>query len=415
MKVMFNMNLTALRSRTGPGLLLCMVGAMALAGCGDDSGGTGGGGGSGSVGDADIQTSVDGYAASCHTAYGLALDGALTLQSAILELVQSPSEVTLATAREAWIAARPAYLQTEVFRFYGGPIDDEATGPEGRINGWPLDEAYIDYVVGGGGEVLQGGLINSPEAMPSVTKEAIAEANEVGGDNNLSAGWHAIEFLLWGQDHDIGGPGARPHTDYLAEAEGGTAPNPQRRSLYLTEVTSLLVDDIASVEEAWHPGEGAYVTAFTADVPSTSLTKILTGMGSLSGAELTSERINNAFQNRDQEEEHSCFSDTTHQDHANDLQGVENVYLGTWGGTDGVGLDVLVAKVDADLDARMKADLTAAKAAIAAIPRPFDQAIQDDAPGGGRETIQSAMTALTTLTATTVDVADALGVTLNLE
>jgi putative iron-regulated protein len=137
--------------------------------------------------------------------------------------------------------------------------------------------------------------------------------------------------------------------------------------------------------------------------------------GSLAGGELRNERMNNAYQERDQEEEHSCFSDTTHVDHLNDAIGIENVYLGRFGAADGPGLDELVASVDPDLDARMKADLAAVIAAIGAIPIPFDQAINDEAVGGGREKIKSAMDALAQLTDTTVEVATALGVTINLE
>ena len=62
----------------------------------------------------------------------------------------------LVPARKAWLAAREPYGQTEAFRFYGGPIDD-AKGPEGRINAWPLDEAYIDSVKGKAGS----GIINN--------------------------------------------------------------------------------------------------------------------------------------------------------------------------------------------------------------------------------------------------------------
>jgi putative iron-regulated protein len=410
-KVMFNMTQRASLKALSLAASLCL--ALPLAACGDDAGGAGGGGGGGTGQGPSaeaMQEVVDAYAANALTAYGLALDGALTLQDAVVAFVAAPSDDTLADARAAWNLARPAYLQTEVFRFYGGPIDDEEDGPEGRINGWPLDEAYIDYVVDADGEPIEGGLVNLPEEMPSITQEAIAEANEVGGEKNLSAGFHAIEFLLWGQDLSETGPGDRPFTDYT------TAPNAERRGLYLTEVTALLVADLESVEHGWKPGSGDhqhYVDTFVADDPTVSLTKIVTGMGSLSGAELTSERMNNAFQERDQEEEHSCFSDTTHVDHLNDLQGIENVYLGTWNGADGPGIDQLVAEVDPDLDARMKADLAAAKAAIEAIPQPFDQAIQDDA--AGRPAIEAAMAALTTLTATTVEVADALGLTLNLE
>ena len=49
------------------------------------------------------------------------------------------------------------YSPTEVFRFYGGPIDDD-NGPEGLLNAWPLDEVFIDYVLGN----PDAGIINDP-------------------------------------------------------------------------------------------------------------------------------------------------------------------------------------------------------------------------------------------------------------
>ena len=60
-------------------------------------------------------------------------------------------------------------------------------------------------------------------AFPEITAEALTAANEEGGETNISTGWHAIEFLLWGQDLSATGPGARPATDYT------TAPNAERR------------------------------------------------------------------------------------------------------------------------------------------------------------------------------------------
>lgn len=395
-------------------LLLSTVSALPIAACGDDtaSGGAGGDGGGGSLTDEDIQPVVDAYAANVHLNYETALDRATALQAAVDAFVADPTPATHQAAKDAWNDARPVYLQSEVYRFYGGPIDDEETGPEGRINGWPLDENYIDYVDGD----PTAGIINDPAGFPEITQEVIAEANEAINEKSLSAGFHAIEFLLWGQDLNAQptDAGLRPHTDYLPEAMGGTAPNADRRGQYLMAVTAQLVEDLESVEVEWEPGGSNYAGEFTAD-PRAALTKILTGMGSLAGGELRNERMNNAYQERDQEEEHSCFSDTTHVDHFNDALGIENVYLGRFGAEDGAGLDELVKKVDSDLDTQMKADLTAALDAIEAIPTPFDQAIVDDEPGGGREKIQAAMDALQKLTDTTVLVATALDVKINLE
>ena len=48
---------------------------------------------------------------------------AKVLQAAVDALLAAPSETTLAAARKAWVAARPAYHVTEAFRFYDGPIE----------------------------------------------------------------------------------------------------------------------------------------------------------------------------------------------------------------------------------------------------------------------------------------------------
>ena len=401
------------RSFASLALVFSALSSLPITACSDDanSGGSGGSGG-GALTDADIQPVVDSYAANVHLNYETALDRANALKTAVDAFVDGPTAATHQAAKDAWNDVRPVYLQSEVYRFYNGPIDNEDTGPEGRINGWPLDENYIDYVEGD----AAAGIVNDTAGVPAITSEAIAEANEAINEKSLSAGFHAIEFLLWGQDLNAAptDAGLRPHTDYLPEAMGGTAPNADRRGAYLKEVTALLVADLETVEQAWEPGGSNYGAEFTAD-PRAALTKILTGMGSLAGGELRNERMNNAFQERDQEEEHSCFSDTTHVDHLNDAIGIENVYLGRFGSEDGAGLDDLVKKVDPDLDTQMKADLTAAIEAIEAIPTPFDQAINDDEAGGGREKIQAAMDALQKLTDTTVLVATALDVTINLE
>ena len=146
------------------------------------------------------------------------------LQAAIAAFVAAPSDATSAAAKEEWLAARDDYLPTEVYRFYDGPIDHPKTGLEGQINAWPLDEAYIDGVT----DDPESGIINDTSTYPEITEDVLVEANEKGGETNISTGWHAIEFLLWGQDSTTGQPGARPVTDYT------TAANAARRAGYLT-------------------------------------------------------------------------------------------------------------------------------------------------------------------------------------
>ncbi|WP_394837582.1 iron-regulated protein [Pendulispora rubella] len=409
---------------TSIGLAVALTLGTAIAACssddspgappaGNDAGDSGkGDGGTGAVTAADV---VKNYATIVHENYEDSIAQAKKLQTAVDAFLAAPSQATLDDARKAWTQARPSYGQSEAFRFYGGPIDADNTGPEGAINGWPLDEAYIDYVLKDPahpeqGE-LKGGIINT-NTGEAITKESIAAKNEQGGEKNLSTGWHAIEFLLWGQDLSTTGPGNRPYTDYVT-GTGGTHDNQQRRRDYLKAAVDLLVDDLESVEVQWHTDTAdTYASKFIAGDTNAALTSIIKGLGSLSGAELSKERMNNAYETKDQEEEHSCFSDTTLQDLTANAKGIENVYLGRYGNIDGAGLDDLVKAKDAALDAKVKQQLAASLDAIAAIPAPFDQAITNDA---ARPKVKAAIDSLGELTKSIVKVATTLGLTINIE
>ncbi|OJH33592.1 imelysin family protein [Cystobacter ferrugineus] len=368
-------------------LALMATGTLLTAGCGAD----------GPLEESRARPVVERYAALTYENYTDVVTQALRLREAVERFLEQPSEERLSTARSAWINARRAYGQSEAFRFYGGPIDDEDTGPEGQINAWPLDEAYID------------GIIDGQEPL---SQELITSMNERNGETNISSGYHAIEFLLWGKDENDTGPGNRPYTDFV---DGITPSNAERRRQYLSLVTKQLMEDLESVRAAWAPGQDNYRKAFVAEAPKEAVLKMLTGLGSLSGAELAGERMTVAYDNKDQENEHSCFSDNTHADLYNNALGIQNVYLGRYGTADGVGLDELVAAVDPKLNEEMKQRLQASLDAIQAIPAPFDQAILGNDSSPGRQKVKAAIDALRAQTETLVDVATALGIQLNLE
>ncbi len=388
-----------------------MVAAMAVgatvAGCGDDDTGSKAETTTTSAGatfDAGVARSVvEHYADGVYASYGASRSSAVTMKTAIEAFLADPTDATLTTAKDAWVAARTPYGVTEAFRFYGGPIDDEQDGPEGAINGWPLDEQYIDYTV----DSPDSGIIADTGNFPEITAEALAEANEQGGEANLSTGWHAIEFLLWGQDLSTTGAGVRPVTDYT------TGPNAERRKAYLAAVTDLLVDDLTSVTEAWAPDADNYRADFVAQDPSTSLTDMITGMGELSRGELAGERMNVAYEGRDQENEHSCFSDNTTADLDANATSVQDVWLGTYpGASDGPGLVTLVTSIDAALAQRVTDEIAASIAEIDKIPAPFDQHLTADAPddGPGRTAIRTAIDLLGAQTDSIVAAAKALGI-----
>lgn len=324
------------------------------------------------------------YSDVAHAKYEDALTTAQALDKAVDALIATPSEATLKAAREAWLAARNPYQETEVYRF-GNPIVDEW---EGKVNAWPLDEGLIDYVDASYGSesdenalftanvianktiTIDGKTIDASKITPEFLSGTLQEAD--GIEANVATGYHAIEFLLWGQDLNGTGPGAgnRPYTDY--DTKACTNGNCDRRAAYLKAATDLLVSDLKDMVANWTP-DGAATKNVEAD-PKAGLTAILTGMGSLSYGELAGERMKLGLLLHDPEEEHDCFSDNTYNSHLHDAIGIEQAYLGTYTRTDGTkltgpSLSELVAAKDPAVDAEMKEKLAATVSAMQAMAK----------------------------------------------
>lgn len=262
---------------------------------------------------------------------------AVVMQTKIKEFIANPSITTLADARKSWLHARDFYGQTEAYRVANGPIDNEkltvAEGflaTEGRINAWPLDEGFIDYVFNTTGGTIQNGLIG--DTSFTITADNLINKNEDIDADDIATGWHAIEFLLWGQDlnydpinhttDNYAVSGDRPYTDYT------TADFADRRATYLQVVTDLLVNDLNDLNTTWKVG-GAYRTTFEALSEEVALKNILNGIGFISNGEVAQERIYAAI-DEGQENEHSCFSDNTNQDMWANVHGINNIIIGSY-------------------------------------------------------------------------------------
>ena len=316
------------------------------------------------------------YADIALAEYTDALSGAQQLEQTIDAFLAAPTDATLSAARDAYVAARIPYQQTEAYRF-GNPIVDDW---EGRVNAWPLDEGLIDYVDASYGTesdvngLYTANVIASPRIVidgtdvdaSKLTPEFLAGTlQEAGGiEANVATGYHAIEFLLWGQDTHGTGPGAgeRPATDYdLKACSNG---NCDRRAEYLKSATTLLVSNLKEMVGNW--GADGKARLALSDL---GVGVIPTGMGSLSYGELAGQRMKLGLLVHDPEEEHECFSDTTYLVYRNDAIGIQNVYLGSYTRTDGTvvkgpSFSDLVASKDAALDAEIKTLLKATNQAF---------------------------------------------------
>lgn len=437
--------------------LAALLGApLALTGCGDDD--------SDSPSDELNLTNVEKVLQTnvqlALAAYSDSVDTVAELSDAILQFEANPSEANLIAAKRAWLVAREPYGQTEVFRFRLSPIDStnyaDEDGPEGDINAWPLGEALIDYVqvaapdfdtdqIGvtqhstpvNGGQAIDADFAASNPAENiignldiTIDLDLLANTATAEDEHDVISGYHAIEFLLWGQDlNNAGAPtngqdretavkvwdadqlatgGQRPLEDFTDPVLG------PRRFAYLKVAVTKLLADLTQVKEGWDAG-GAYREAFlqvdSQEDAKQRLAEILTGMGTLSEGELAGERMQIAFSANSQEDEHSCFSDNTHRDIWLDAEGIKNSFIGVYAGFDrdldgidddatnaawGYSLqDLLIDSGHSDLAERFQAALAQTEAGYMAIDasarngQPFDVLIQDTSSTAVADTIRA--------------------------
>ena len=355
------------------------------------------------------------YADIAEATYEDAWLTAKDLQSAIDAFLAEPGAPTHEAAKDAWLAARVPYQQTEAYRFGNAIVDDW----EGRVNAWPLDEGLIDYVAASYGTESDVNLYYAANviANPKLTSggqeidastidaEVVRSLHEIDDvEANVAIGYHAVEFLLWGQDLNGTGPGAgvRPWTDFATDA--CTGGNCERRRAYLKAVGDLLVSDLEEMVGQWREG-GAARQAVAEGPAKGGLTSMVVGLGSLSYGELAGERMKLGLMLRDPEEEHDCFSDNTHNSHYYDAQGIANVYLGRYQRVDGstvegASLSDLVRATDPALDDDMRARLDSTMAAMQALKdtadrgeMAYDQMLAEDNPEGNA-LVQAAIDAL---------------------
>lgn len=373
------------------------------------------------------------YTQIAHATFADALQQAKELQEKVQKLLAKPSADSLKHARDAWITARVPYTQSEVFRFGNPPVDEW----EGQVNAWPLDEGLIDYVAKGynhemGNIAASANIIANKELkigtttlqLDPITPALLATLNELGGSEvNVATGYHAIEFILWGQDLNgsAAGAGNRPYTDFVL-GESCTHGNCERRRAYLQAAIDLLVQDLETMTQTWGEDKNSYSQELLRK-PEEAIKIMLFGMGSLALGELAGERMKVALEANSPEDEQDCFSDNTHNALYYNAKGIANVYLGRYNrangsSVQGASLADLVKAKNLALHQRMTAALETTETAMAALvkaaedpakPMKFDQMIAEG-NGAGAALIKNAINALVAETAVIEEIAKVFGI-----
>ncbi len=347
------------------------------------------------------------YADLAFVVYNDSLSSAEALEKSLQLLVKQPTEKNLQAAKTAWKVARVPYQQTEAYRF-GNAIVDEW---EGKVNAWPLDEGLIDYVASDYGDSsedntlytanvianknlkLSGNTVDASNINKILLSETLHEID--GVEANVATGYHAIEFLLWGQDLNgtNHGAGQRPASDF--NRKNCTNGHCDRRAQYLLVAADLLIDDLKWMVKQWTKQGEARLSLLKDEAEG--INTIFTGMGSLSYGELAGERIKLGVMLHDPEEEHDCFSDNTHNSHYYDIQGIQNVYTGSYKTLTGAWLsgpslsDLVAAtnkQVDNSLRSNITASLQAAKVLVDSAEKEgvsYDQLLAEGNEAGNRK------------------------------
>ncbi len=341
----------------------------------------------------DAELVAPGYARMVFANYEDAARAVSILDTTVDALLQAPSTASLNVAQNGWRDARRPYLQTEVYRFYGGPIDGGDAPPLDAIAGWPAEPTVIDYTTSS----PDGGLVNDR----SVPLEAEALRGLQREDDGVVLGYFAIEYLLHGEDRDTANSGIRPASDFIQD---GSVPdtNQDRRAAYLETAVDALEADLNTLSDAWAPDrEDNYRSEFEGLTPRQALRRILTGMTVLTGRELVEQRLEPALRTGEDDRELARFSDNTEQELGLSLGGVSNLWRGRYVRTDGrfvdgVGLRAVVEAVDPELAAQVDSSLDTARSAADALLDPFDNEVRaENEPGRAR--VQALVDALRTL------------------
>jgi len=289
---------------------------------------------------------------------------ATALNDAIITLNTNTTDANLTAARQAWRDTRAAWETCEGFLF--GPVEDNNYDP--NTDTWPVDYRELDSLIQ-----------NAPSLSTSVVQNLIQSLR----------GYHPLEFILWGQ---AGNATADSITD--------------KQKQYMLALSQDILNNIVSLNQSWAATGGNFQQqVLQAGSGSTRFTSrqqaFLAIVGSISdicdevGRQASGGKIYDPYINRDSFQTESPFSHNSMTDFRDNIVGAQNAYLCTFNGVSGASLSALVAQNNLSLDNEIKAEFTAAIAALNSVDVTFESAIFTE-----RTQLLNAMTAINKLQAT---------------
>lgn len=286
---------------------------------------------------------------------------AALLKAATESLELNQTEINLTAARQAWVATRSPWEQSEGFLF--GPVDQEGIDPS--IDSWPVNVTDLDNVLGSANDLTAAFLAQQEGTLK---------------------GFHTIEYLLWGTN------GSKAIGDFTA-----------REFEYLAAASSVLASDTQELYDLWRPDSGNFIeNVLNAGNGSIVYISQKSALEELANAliiiadEVANGKINDPFAQRDLSLEESRFSANSKADFSDNIRSIRNIYTGVFGTFgDGSSLSNIVSSKNTNLDEQIKEEIEAAIDAIEGITGTFSDAVFNN-----RSEVESAQTAVRTLQAT---------------
>lgn len=312
-----------------------------------------------------------------YTSLSLASQSAQIMDSKLASFMYHPNPMSQQEVSQAWRQAYDEFLYTLVFSYL--PIQDPPDWQTqhiaygdllARLDSWPIEGGYIDYISG----YPFSGIVN--DLALDIDEKNIRAQHGFTDPTNASLGYHALEFMVWGE------AGKRSAHDFFPQENTAPIPindaeenlasdnerssddvlnplhvtqNHNRRRQYTKLLSELLQKDLHRIQRRWEPSNGYYSELLQRSTATNTLQAAL-----IAGQRFISEELlQKRFQLTSSE-----FSNTSKQDILALLIGLESWYLPKDIDQQEASLGFLMQQADAQIAADFAQSLTASKKCV---------------------------------------------------
>ena len=275
-----------------------------------------------------------------YTRLSQASQSAQVMDNKLASFMYHPNPMSQEEITQSWRQAYDDFLYTLIFAYL--PIQDPPDWHTQRIaysdlliqlDSWPIEGGYIDYIPG----YPFSGIVN--DLALNIDEKSIRSQHGFTDPTNASLGYHAIEFMLWGQEgarsaHDFfpqenTAPVPVNDTDesshgydeqglYVNKTIARTPQNHNRRRQYTKLLSVILQKDLHRIQRRWEPSNGYYSQLLLQSRAENTLQASLVAGQRFISEELLQKRFHLIS---------SEFSDSSQQDILALLTGLESWYL----------------------------------------------------------------------------------------